>query len=129
MENLKLATPEMAMPKIWTDISLDNHEGRALAALCMAPADYKLTDVAGQPITIKNFFIEEVSFKDGSTGHRTVIVDTSNKIYQSSSAAIFNAIVKLNAIYNNGLAGLTVKVKPFNTQGGYKAYTLVPDFL
>lgn len=127
MENLAIAN-QMAIPRIWTNIDLETESGRALAAACMSPADLRLTDIPGQPITIKNVFIEEVEFKDGTTGHRTVIVDMNNRIYQSSSSAICNAITKLNAIYSGNLKGLTVKVKPFNTQNGFKAYTLVPDF-
>ena len=120
------------MKKNYCSIKPKTVEDKKLVYNALESADVLLNDVVGETIKVKDYYCEEKQVLDEETGelknkYRTILFDVDGKTYATGSYGIFNAVMRLTAIFGEPSweDGIAVTVTKQKTQDGKSKLTLI----
>ena len=120
------------MKKNYCSIKPKTVEDKKLVYNALESADVLLNDVVGETILIKDYYCEEKQVFDEESGeiknkYRTIFFDVDGKTYATGSYGIFNAVMRLTAIFGEPSweDGIPVTVTKQKTQDGKSKLTLI----
>lgn len=114
MEN-ELMNTYTAEAKMFCTMKEGTLEERAKVYNAINNPDEKLRDHINETIYVNDVYCEEVTFDDGTIGHRIVVIDKDGVSYSTMSTGVYNSMRNMMKIMGMPpWEGMPIKVKQVN---------------
>jgi len=107
MENTNaIATQKDVQPKAFCSVKAETRADKIKLFNALKECDFKLNDVVGNKINIKDVFYQEYEKEDKDsgeirTGHRTIIFGDDGKTYVTASNYLYNTLRQILNVFGS----------------------------
>ena len=104
MESNEIVKANQSTTKTFCSVKAETRAEKIKLYNALKDCDFKLNDVVGSTIKIKDVFIQEYTKEDEETGevrtcHRTIIFGDDGKSYVTASNYLYNTLKQIFAIF------------------------------